>query len=544
MSGFVLHTALWIKDSKKYQRLKTFLFDLIINPYSDRKTPFDVVIMGLVVSSVFLLIYRVREPLPHWADVFESLAILLFGIEYLLRLWLISDVHKTILEYQERALYTGRDFKLGQALGEAFSIKLKYIRTPMAIIDLLAIIPAYRPLRILRIFLLFRVFKLFRYASSIQQFTRVFAEKKVEFETLFMFIGFVIFSASSAIYVLETNIENSQIKTYFDAVYWSLVTISTVGYGDITPVSHEGKVVTIFLILAGIGVISFFTSIVVTSFGEKMKLVRQSQHLKNAQSHSSHILICGYGRVGKVTAKLFRNAGRHVTIVEQNEAVAEEARLDGFVAVTGDASDDELLEKLGVWYKYKQIGRIKKAHHSGNVTHLLCLGGSDSINAYIALSARRLKPDIHIISRLIKPENENRLLRAGVNELVASRDIAGQMAAKLISSPVAYEAIADILSSHSDFKVENIFLEHISKTGLDIVASLNIEKYRLILLGVIRERDEESEIPAISVGGSKQFYFKPDSSFVLKQCDLLIVLGHRYGIEHFKDDIANKVLIQ
>ena len=541
VSTYLLRLALWLKHSRKYQSLKNFFHDLIDNPNSSQKTPFDLFMVFMVITSVFLLIYQVRQPLPLWAEYFEILAVFFFALEYLLRLWLVSDMHNVFIEHQEKAQYTGRKFKAGKALREALAVKFRYMRTPFAIIDLLAILPAYRPLRILRIFLLFRVFKLFRYANSIQQFSRVLAEKRVEFLTLLMFMGFVLFSASSAIYVLETNVEGSAIQSYFDAFYWALVTISTVGYGDITPVSREGQFVTILLILAGIGVISFFTSIIVSSFGEKMKLVRVNQYIKDAQRRRAEILICGYGRVGKVVAQSLQDANKLAVIIEKNEFRAEQAKNDGYIVVIGDASDDALLMKLGVNKKIRSSAK-NRTEVSGYVSHVLCLTGSDSTNAYIALTTRQLDKELTILARLIEPKNERRLRLAGVDNVVASREIAGLMAAKYISAPIVFEALTDMLNQNTDIQIESVFLGENSGLTAKSVSSLNLDKYRLELIGIIRNRDSIDHEKFVNLNETYDFCFKPSADFNFQNLDVLIVLGHRYGIEHLQDDILNNVL--
>jgi len=125
----------------------------------------------LVVSSVSVLLYEVEHPTTKWAVIFENFVVTVFISEYLLRGWIYSDIHSSIIKHHENSEYLGTPFHLHKILGQIIATKLGYIFSPSAIIDLLAILPSYRPLRILRIFLIFRLFKLFRYSQSIQMFS-------------------------------------------------------------------------------------------------------------------------------------------------------------------------------------------------------------------------------------------------------------------------------------------------------------------------------------------------------------------------------------
>jgi len=109
----------------------------------------------LVLFSVILLIYEVDVQLTRIERLFEQVLIALFIIEYLLRAWLYNDAHKIILEHYEKAEYLNSPFRLGEVTRLILAKKIEYIFTPLAVIDLLAILPSYRPLRILRVLLIF-----------------------------------------------------------------------------------------------------------------------------------------------------------------------------------------------------------------------------------------------------------------------------------------------------------------------------------------------------------------------------------------------------
>ena len=258
----------------------------------------------LIFMSVVILVREVKSHVDDNLLFFNNYIIsIIFFIEYMLRLWVISSVTKVIIEQSEHDAMIGNEFQLIKPLKEIIRVKFKYIISVKAIIDLLAIIPFFHQLRLLRIFILFRVFKLFRYAKSIQTFTSVIAAKKFEFLTLLIFASIIVFVSSVLIYVMEANIPNSPIDTLFEAVYWSIVTISTVGYGDITPATEAGRVVAMFVIVAGIAVFSFTTSLVVTAFTEKLDEIKDIKLIDDIAKVKEFYLICGYENISKEVAK-------------------------------------------------------------------------------------------------------------------------------------------------------------------------------------------------------------------------------------------------
>ncbi|HIE54383.1 MAG TPA: hypothetical protein EYP90_04245 [Chromatiaceae bacterium] len=259
-----------LEESRGYRRAKRAIYDLLENPNARVRPWFDLFMMVVVLASVFLLLYSVKQPLGGWADTFENFVVTLFILEYLGRMWVYDSVHGHLIEEYEKSELVNEPFRLSRAFWVVVKNKWSYMTTPLAIIDLLAILPSYRPLRILRIFLLFRLFKLFRYGHNIQEFASVLKEKRLELFTLFTFLIFIMLVGSSAIYLFESPQAGGELNGFFEGMYWVLVTLSTVGYGDITPKTTEGRLVTMVLIVSGIGVISFFTSIVVSAFHEKL----------------------------------------------------------------------------------------------------------------------------------------------------------------------------------------------------------------------------------------------------------------------------------
>ncbi|HHH51932.1 MAG TPA: potassium channel protein, partial [Campylobacterales bacterium] len=181
----ILKFAFFLHRSKRYKNTKKLFYNFLQNPDFIYKRYFDSFMIFLILISVVILVYEVEHIVPIWIDDFDIYIITtLFSLEYILRFWVYNDFHTLIVKEYEEAKFINKSFNIWKPIKTILKGKLEYMVSPSAIVDLLAILPAYRPLRVLRIFVLFRVFKLLRYTKSIHQFVEVFATKRFELVTL------------------------------------------------------------------------------------------------------------------------------------------------------------------------------------------------------------------------------------------------------------------------------------------------------------------------------------------------------------------------
>ena len=189
--------AYFLKTSESYQQKRRFFYNLLENNSYKYKKYFDLLMMLLILASISILIYGVKQDVPEYLSIFNIYVIsIIFLIEYILRIWVTSSISDVIIHQDEYSDLLGRKFDLWFVIVKVTKDKLEYMLSIKAIIDLLAILPFFHQLRLLRIFILFRVFKFFRYAKSLQTFSAILATKKFEFFTLAMFASIVIFIAS------------------------------------------------------------------------------------------------------------------------------------------------------------------------------------------------------------------------------------------------------------------------------------------------------------------------------------------------------------
>lgn len=520
LSRVIVKLAYKLEGSEAYQSAKKRVWRLLEDPYAGERHYFDNVMILLVLASVTLLVYEVRHDLGRFVDGFELLVVTVFIAEYLMRFWVYSDSRLIIIEHYERAEFLGRPFRLRSALKEALGRKWEYLTSPPAIIDLLAILPSFRSFPVLRLFVLFRLFKLFRYTRSINEFVKILSDKRFELATLVLFLSAVVFAGAAVIYFFEAG-KNPQINGFFDGIYWALITLATVGYGDIVPHTTEGRLVSMALVLCGIGFVSFTTSIIVAALTEKMPEVRDRRVLTQVGRHGGYIIICGFGRVGEmVAAKLTQDKERFV-VVDSHEGRVGIAKRSGYLALQGDAAETRILESLGV---------------SRSARKILCLTGDDVANVYITLTARFLNPHIEIISRANHINTVGKLIKAGANHTLSPFSLAGMIAAEYIGHPVAFEAIFGMLSGEKEVEMDALRVAESSRLDGVRVGDIDFRAHRLILFGIVcREGDPRLE-EGLSYGmpATQHFHFNPRPEFVLKRDDILILFGHQYSLYHFK----------
>lgn len=499
------------------------------NPHGRLRQSFDYSMITIVCSSVFLLLYNVGHDLPTYALIIERITIGIFITEFLLRAWLFSHSHNLIIDIAERARIHGLTLRWWPILMRLIQQKIHFLHRPMVIIDLLAMLPSYHAVEFLAVFLFFRLLKLFRYTSSLSAFASVLTEKRFELTILSVIVGFVIIIASIAIYVFENHVPGSHITNFGDALYWSIVTAATVGYGDITPVTTEGRVVTVLLIVSGVVVISFLTSIVVTAFTEKIHELRENRVFIEAGKMPALTLVCGFGRIGEVVAHKLLSLNKPFVIIDSNPTAIHQAHQHGYLALLGNASDSALLQKLG-------LGR--------NVRNVLCLTHDDVTNLYITLTVRGIDKSILIISRANQDDSVKKLQLAGATHVIRPYQVVARMAAEYVGQPVAFDALYDVVTGSNDVRIEPLLIPKQSILINKPLNSIAFQRYNLTLFGVIgsqfgtpRATDNLYDL------STRTFFFNPHPEFIVREGDMLVVFGFTTRIAQFKRDYHDNISV-
>ena len=505
--------AYMLDSAEKYKKTKYFFKQLFYDDHFYLKKYFDYFMIFLVLTSVFILVRDVKHEVPDILLNFNAYVIsIIFFIEYLLRLWVYSDSRKIVIENYEKDLFLQRDFRFFSVFKKSVAKKWEFIRSPQAIIDLLAVMPFFHEFRILRIFVLFRVFKIFRYTRRIQNMLSILASKKFELLTLLMFSSTLIFLSTVLIYIVEAKNPHTHIETPYDAFYWAIVTISTVGFGDVVPVSDMGRLIAIITILLSVAVLAFATSIIISAFTQKLDEIKENDNIEKSMQLDKLYVICGWGKVANITARKFTKKEKNFIILDHNRDAVLEAQKYGYLAFWLDPAKSMSYDRLEIDFKQ-------------NVSAVLCLYDSDVQNIYVALTVRVISPHVKIISLLKSENNRIKMSHVGVDEIVYPQYLAGMIAREFAGKPAAFEVIHMIRSEHEGANIEEmvvgeLILAHFSTTG-----SLQYKRYHMLLLGIQKKEG---------------FVFNPGEETILSKGDILILLGEQSMFQEFDHFVHNR----
>lgn len=257
------------------KKIKNYIFEAMQSLDENNKFAkfFDIFIILLIIINVitlFIETFSISQTLHEIFDIFEIFSVIIFSIEYLLRVW-TSD-----LIYPDKKPVLAR---------------IRYIFSFMALIDLLAILPFYLPLlipfdlrvlRVLRAIRLLRLFKMNRYIDAFSVVGTVLKEKATQLISSAMLVSILILIASILMYNVENDDQAGVFTNAFDAVWWAISTLTTVGYGDIYPITPLGRFLAAILAILGIALVAVPTGIISSGF---MELINKNSQNKKNEKH-------------------------------------------------------------------------------------------------------------------------------------------------------------------------------------------------------------------------------------------------------------------
>ncbi len=303
--------------------------------------------------------------------------------------------------------------------------------------------------------------------------------------------------------------------TFIEALYMTVITLSTVGFSEVRPLDTAGRIFTIVLIFTGAGFVAFALAYVsqIVLDGDVLEAYRRRRLTKKLDQMENHYIVCGYGRMGEIIADRLHANKVPVVIIESDESALARLREKRLVHLSGDAKEEENLIMAGV-------GRAKG---------LVTVVAKDSENVFIVLTARDLNKELHIFARAGSPGTEKRLLKAGANRVVSPYAFGAARIALNILRPTVTDFLELALSGEGmGLSMEEILIPGDSKLiGLDLAASAIRNKYNLIIVAI--KRAEGTMV------------FNPPPNELFRAGDILVAIGAienltRFGRELCSDD--------
>jgi voltage-gated potassium channel len=294
--------------------------------------------------------------------------------------------------------------------------------------------------------------------------------------------------------------------SFVDALYMTVITISTVGFGLVHPLSQEGKIFTIFLIFLSVTLYGYIIKVITENIanGNFFEELKHNKMQKKIDSLKQHTIICGYGRNGQQALIKLQKYNQDCVIIERDKERAKALESKGFLIVDGDATEDSILEKAAI----------------ENAKNLIVALPSDADNLFVVLSAKQMNKNLHIISRASEESSYKKLKIAGADNVIMPDKLGGDHMASLVVTPDVIEFV-DMLTVEGQYTanlkeivVDDLPNSYISQSIIDLDLR---RKTGCSIIGFISDKDE--------------YIINPEATTQLVAGSKLIVLGRPEQIE-------------
>jgi len=299
---------------------------------------------------------------------------------------------------------------------------------------------------------------------------------------------------------------------FSDALYMTVTTVATVGYGEIHPLSPRGRMFTVMLIFGGVGTAFYTVTLLATVIVEgglhqrfeTRRAARMLEHIKD------HFIVCGYGRIGSIIATELHQQGVPLTVIERDPARVRQAIDRGWLALEADASREEVLARAGI---HRARGLITAV-------------GTDAENVFTVLTARVMRPDLFIIARVESDDAEHKLRRAGADRVISPYQIGATQMVQTALRPAVVDFFHLATSSERlDLSMEQVHIKDDSALANHSIVDAGIrQRFGVIVVGIKR------------AGGTMEFNPAPEA--VMRAGDELVVLGRTENVKALEKGIV------
>lgn len=300
---------------------------------------------------------------------------------------------------------------------------------------------------------------------------------------------------------------------FIDALYTSVITLTTIGYGDFYPRTTLGKFFTMALALGGIFTLFYAATEVIRAIvsGEVHAILGRRLMERNLADLKNHLIVCGFGRMGRLVCKEFSSLRIPFVVIERENELLENFQMPHGFALHGDATSDEILKRAGV----------------DRARALITVVASDADNLYITMTARLLNDRLFIVARAEEEHAEQKLTRAGASRVVSPYMIGGFRMAQAVLRPTVVDFIElATRTEHLDLQIEETQISPRSPlVGVTLKDSQLSQKLRIIIVTVKKSNGK--------------MVFNPPAETILEPGDILIALGHRAQLDQL-ETLANR----
>ncbi|MEZ0323771.1 MAG: ion transporter [Hydrogenothermaceae bacterium] len=472
----------------KYKLFKLFIYNVLENDRHYLNIIYSVIGIFIVITSSITVIFlltpsaeKIPPDLHKFLLAYEDFTLTFFAVEYILRFWVSSDFYRDFKEnFQQSNSYL-------KAFFEASKVKIRWMLKPTSIIDLISIIPIFRPLRAFRILLSLRLLKLFRYSSPLKFIFYAFKENSYIYLTIILLISLIIFISSSIVYVYEHNNGNEDFDSLGTAIYWGIITSMTVGYGDVIPTTDVGKFFASFLSVSTVILISALTATFSASFVSKLLELKGGNVM--VMDLQNHIVICGYNQTSEEILENIMNLGidkeRPVILITNFDKNQLGIELSEFIIYKkGDFIMEKTLVEAGV-NKASDVIVVGEKFENLNDRNI------DARTALTSMLVKSLNPSVRLyIEVLLDEDAEVFKNRIKAKDVLVHGQIIGKIMFSSLLNPGATQLVETIIDNESGIKKLKVrefgyvktFGELLKEARLKNLLPIGIERNKEIIL--------------------------------------------------------------
>jgi voltage-gated potassium channel len=291
----------------------------------------------------------------------------------------------------------------------------------------------------------------------------------------------------------------------FDGLYMTVITLSTIGYGETHPLSTAGRAFTICLILGGVSTFFYAASEIIRAIvsGEIAEAVGKQAMERELADLKDHVIVCGYGRMGRMVCREFSRLKTTFVVIDASAEELKDFKMPGGYALVGDAASDDVLKRAG----------IERARS------LVTVMASDASNLYTTMSARLLNSKCVIVARVEDTQSEPKLVRAGATRVVSPYQIGGARVAHAVLKPTVVDFIdLTTRNEHLELQMEEVRIAAHSSLAQRSLIDSRLRLDLKIIIVAIKKRHGH-------------MVFNPEPETILEAHDILIAIGNKDSLD-------------